>query len=190
MDAKTRFLSSAALSYATTAPATASYLMFRCQELSMSDSGALPTSLSNMACAACGCIDIPGWTSHRQMGRKAETASQKATPSARELSTEVVATTIIPPGPTKSSVTTKVLETHCLLCRRTAKSPVQGKGRIKNPTKAEGNRKQEQGSDHTLRKEKRSKTRPNSGLLAILAQSKAASTPAPELDLMDLMKVV
>lgn len=190
MSAKTQFLSSAALSYAATAPATAAHLMSRCQELFVSDSGTIPNSTSMISCVACGCIDLPGWTSHKEMATKNTSGSRRAMLSTKKLSTNATVPNIPPLGLTKSTVTTKVLTTQCLLCRRTAESSVQGKERPKKPpVMAEGSRKQDQVSDSTLRKEKRSKNRNKSGLMAILAKSKAASTPVPGLDLMDLMKV-
>ena len=186
MDARAHFLSSAALSYATIAPATAAHLMSRCHELPESESGNLTPSTSMIACSACGCIDTPGWTSHRELRKS---GSPRAMQSTRKVS-QITAGHITPKMLTKLTGTTKVLKTECLMCGRTAKTSVPCKERIKKPLKVEDSRGQEQVSGPSLRREKRSKTRNKSGLQAILAKSKASATAAPGLDLMDLMRVM
>lgn len=189
MDARTRFLSSAALSYATIVPATAAHLASRSCELAAADSGTFSTGTAMMPCVACGWIDIPGWTSRREVIMKGKSGTQRAMRSRRKLGNDS-APNVFPKGSTKSTVTTKVLKTECSRCRRTTESAVQAVDRVKNPMKADDNRKQHQAAEQGLPRGKRSKTRRKSGLLAILAKSKGASTPAPGLDLMDLMKVV
>ena len=189
MVAKTRFLCSAALSYVSTAPATAAHLMSRCQELSATTSSSLSTSTPIMACMACGCIELPGWTSHKEIVAKPKSGSQRTKPSTKKSSTDAVCSPT-PVGLAKSNVTAKMTENQCLLCRRTAKVFVRRKDRVKKPMKVEGHRKQDQVAETALPKEKRSKIRKKTALRAILANSKAASTAAPVLGLMDLMTVV
>ena len=205
LNARLKFLDASAHHYSTLAPATSAHLMLeRVAVAAGNENTPLKPVTSNTACAACGTIRIPGWTSrttivdptkprnvsskfkkHRRTNRRANTSAEK----------QVVV--------------------ECRACRRKSVTPLQAsqrprinRKRSSNTEATFGARSAEpvslsaksvansaQASETPMSannsSKKRAKTRKQGGLQAMLEKSKGVEGSSGfGLNLMDLMKQV
>ena len=186
MDTKSRFLNSAVQSYATSVPALAAYLMFRCKELAFPDNNS-GSSLSGAArsCQACGGASIPGWNNHITLSTEPVVISAKSKSSSQQCQTKTATASATARKPQPGG---NMLLTECLLCRRFSKSSIPRRKRIPNVSVLEETLQNDQVRGNIISKTKRSRNRSKAGLQALLARSTEPKIQIHELDLMDLMK--
>ena len=185
MDAKTRFLAMAALTYATTAPATAAHLQMCCNELSVGDKGQIGTPVLKGACPVCGSILVPGLNGHIMVaGRRSKVSGNRPSSRAgRAHETEIK----------ESKSPFKSLRYVCAKCGRFTETALSKPGRTKASSQHKETSKAEPASGSRVpgiatTVENRPRNRKKRGLKALLAEAKGSAGPSPSLDLMDFMK--
>ena len=187
MDARTRFLVSAAHTYATAAPAIAAHLKLSCNELFATDEAGKHTQQIKGACSACGTILIPGFNSRITVVKpQAKIPRQRLSrPAAGNGRNRRI-------GP-KPQTLPKLLRNECTACGRYTETALAKH----EHTKASVQHKESPAAVQVLGSQvtssvttgyKRPRSRRQGGLKALLAGAKETARPSSSLDLMDFMK--
>ena len=198
--ARIKYLAASAQLYSQIAPQTSAYLMLQCGSFAASNDIALKMSDSHKACSACGTILNSGWTSRSSVADDPRNIRRRVKPRSKRKGV--------------SDERTKFVITQCLVCMKPTSSPLEhvtarSASRKQNSTSQAAiyeatlspSRMAFQASDAKQRQQiplsansaskKRARVRKQSGLHAMLQNSKSKNMgePPPALDLMDFMKM-
>ncbi|MCJ1433448.1 hypothetical protein MMC27_002809 [Xylographa pallens] len=187
MDARTRFLVSAAHTYASTAPATAAHLGVYCNELFVTVEAGKHAQQMKGACLSCGSILIPGLSSRITVIRP------KAEIPRHELISPAMSTSRKERNDSRSGKLPKLLRNECTKCGRYTETVLPKLEHTKASVKRKGNPAAIQvpgsrGTTSIIAGDKRPRSRRKGGLKALLAEAKETAIPPTSLDLMDFMK--
>ena len=182
MEARAKFLASAARHYATSSPSTSAHLMLHRMELEDITSKPKRKDDPTPYCRACGTILVPGWTSRKVMISTRQ--SKKPRPTSDRKTHDSSA---------KDAPLESTMEEECMACRRVIRTPVPRKPRLQ-PVKG-----LRQGSSTDMRAgldagalqsaQGRNRKRRLKALLVKSKEEEAArAASTPNLDLMDLMR--
>jgi hypothetical protein len=185
MDATTRFLSAATLSYAAVSPSTAAYLQLCRNELVDSAEKDYRVPEAPRSCLACGTLSVTGSTSQMTPHKNTQGSTRGKRHSAGR---------IIRGAKSKSDekcVLVKMVRTECLLCGRYSQTQIAKKARNLDtlaPHIKSTNQQDQKRLGVETGERKRNRNRNKVGLKTLIASSKSVSVPSPGLNLMDFLK--
>ena len=187
MNARTRFLVSAAHTYASNVPATAAHLGMHYNELSVADEAGKHTQRMKSTCLSCGSILIPGLSSLITV------VSFKAKIPAHELISPTVSTSKKERNGSRSGTLPKLLRNECTKCGRYTETALPKPEHSKASVQRKRNPAAVQvpgphGTSSISAGDKRPRSRRKGGLKALLAEARETARPPTCLDLMDFMK--
>ena len=186
MDARERFLSSAAQAYTASVPALAAQLSSHGNELAFLDNNAAPShSRAARSCQACGMPGVPGWNNHMALFTVLAFIPAKSKLSSRHRRSETATASEVN---TRSSAERNQLCTECLWCCRFNRASILPRKRVSKASAVDKNLQMDQVMGNVSSRMNRNRNRKTTGLKMLLARPKEPTAQTHGLNLMDLMK--